>query len=97
MLQEDSLNSEQLEAVQQWMPLIQTIVQVAQAPDKADAFEPILQQMEDNGLTKLTHIIRQVIAGERSETRLCQDLNKNEAVFTQVLLRAVNNPDKLNM
>lgn len=76
------------------MGLIHRVVMACNNPGSVPDLEQILKQAEENDWIQLVSVIRQILAGNRSEA-LLKHLDEEDQVIVTSILRGLQNPDTL--
>jgi hypothetical protein len=74
--------------------LIHRVVMACQNRDRVSDLEQILKISEKNGWTRLVAAIRRILAGRR-DTGLLQDLDEEDRIIVEAILRGLQDPSTL--
>ncbi|MDH5512718.1 MAG: hypothetical protein OEY27_05825 [Gammaproteobacteria bacterium] len=74
--------------------LVHAVVRTCQNRDLLPQLEQLLKLSEENGWNRLVASIRQILGGQR-DMGVLQDLDEEDRVITEAILRGLQNPDTL--
>lgn len=74
--------------------LVHAVVRTCQNRDLQPQLEQLLKLSEENGWNRLVATIRRIVGGQR-DLSLLQDLDEEDRVITESILRGLQNPETL--
>jgi len=81
--------------LKQHLPLILGAIMGVQEPERREELEKALPGLEKGGWTSLVAAIRRILAGDRDADALCTDLDLEDSMIVETILRGLADPSTL--